>query len=316
MPSKNQPFHPANRHQGNYDFAHLTEVSADLLDYISLNDHGNTSIDFTDPTAVKALNAAILKAYYKIVDWNIPQGQLCPAIPGRADYVHYLADLLRVSNQGKLPKKHRLTVLDIGTGASGIYPLLGVADYGWTFVATDINPASLANIQNILAANPTFAAQITLRLQPDEKAIFRHIVTDDDWFDISMCNPPFHASLAEAQSGTQRKWNNLGKAQSTKNQAPLLNFGGQGAELWCPGGELAFIERMILESVAISGRCFWFSCLVSKSANLVPLKALLKRVHVQDLREIDMAQGNKQSRFLAWTFLTPTQQTAWKKLRW
>src|SRR5450830_1257395 len=207
-------------------------------------------------------------------------------------------------------------VRDIGTGASGIYPLLGVAEYGWHFVASDINADSLSNVQKILDSNPASSSQITLRLQHDPNTIFNNIIAPDDWFDLTMCNPPFHGSLAEAQEGTQRKWNNLSKKFTNDSATPVLNFGGQGAELWCLGGELAFIERMIKESTALSGRCFWFTCLVSKSANLAPLKVILKRVGVQEQREIAMAQGNKQSRFLAWTFLTPVQQTGWRKLRW
>ena len=316
MPPKHQPFHPANRHQGSYDFARLTSASPSLSAFTGTNQHGTTTIDFADPIAVKALNTAILKADYQVAEWDIPDGQLCPPIPGRADYVHHLADLLRLSNQGKIPKKQHLTVLDIGTGASGIYPLIGVAEYGWRFVGVDINPDSLKNVQKILDANPRFAEKMTLRLQPDANAIFKHIFVDDDWFDLTMCNPPFHASLAEAQNGAQQKWRNLGKVVSADVNSPTLNFGGRDAELWCPGGELAFIEKMMLESAKIPGRCFWFSCLVSKSTNIPPLKMLLKRLKVQDQCEISMSQGSKQSRFLAWTFLTPPQQTAWKKLRW
>ncbi|MBC3863535.1 23S rRNA (adenine(1618)-N(6))-methyltransferase RlmF [Undibacterium jejuense] len=316
MPTTVQPFHAKNRHQGQYDFARLTQASPALQGFITSNQHGGTSIDFSDPLAVKTLNAAILKSDYSIIGWDIPEGQLCPPIPGRADYIHYLADLLSHSNNGKYPKKKRLDVLDVGTGASGIYPLLGVAEYAWHFVAADINQDSLNNVRQILSTNQALSERITLRLQSDPNAIFKHIVSKDDWFDLTMCNPPFHISLAEAQAGTQRKWRNLGKVSTSDEAAPLLNFGGQGAELWCPGGELAFIERMIKESADIQGQCFWFTCLVSKSANLAPLKTALKRAQVYELREVNMAQGNKQSRFLAWTFLNPVQQAGWKKMRW
>jgi len=316
MPDHSPLFHSKNRHQGHYDFSRLAKVNPELRTLLITNQHGATSIDFANPVAVKALNAAILKVDYGVVEWDIPEGQLCPPIPGRADYIHCLADLLTASNGGKYPQKKRLDVLDIGTGASGIYPLLGIAEYGWHFVASDINPDSLNNVQKILLANPFINERITLRLQNDPNAIFSQIVTQNDWFDLAMCNPPFHTSLAEAQAGAQRKWSNLGKVSESNAPAPLLNFGGQGAELWCPGGELKFIERMIKESAAIRGQCFWFTCLVSKSANLAPLKAALKHVNVHDLREIKMAQGNKQSRFLAWTFLNPAQQAGWKKMRW
>ena len=38
------------------------------------------------------------------------------------------------------------------------------------------------------------------------------------------------------------KWQNLGRDPGGKG--PLLNFGGQGAELWCPSGEVGFIRQM------------------------------------------------------------------------
>lgn len=313
---KSSKLHPRNRHQGRYDFARLVAADSALAVFVMRNEYGESSIDFADPVAVKALNRALLKSEYGILDWDIPEQQLCPPVPGRADYLHYLADLLTSTNKGVPPKKNLLSVLDIGTGANGIYPLIGVSEYGWQFTATDINAASLANVQRILNANPALAVRINLRLQPSANAIFNNIIVDDDWFDLSMCNPPFHTSMAEAQAGSQRKWNKLCKEKQADATTPILNFGGRDAELWCPGGELAFIERMITESASMPGRCFWFSTLVSKSDNLPALKAALKRVKALEIKEIAMSQGNKQSRFLAWTFLTPSQQAAWKKLRW
>jgi 23S rRNA (adenine1618-N6)-methyltransferase len=310
--------HPRNRHQGRYDFSRLTGADARLTPFVSTNAHGEQSIDFADALAVRALNRALLQESYGIEGWDMAPQSLCPPVPGRADYVHYLADLLASCNRGSVPKKKRLQVLDIGTGASLIYPLIGCSEYRWQFVATDINPASLANAQQILDANPQLAAHITLCPQTSANAIFKGIVGEDAWFDLSMCNPPFHASLAEAREGTQRKWQNLGKSGSEAGAKTnsSLNFGGQDAELWCPGGELAFIERMITESAQIATHCFWFTTLVSKSTSLPGIYAALKHAKVQEQRTIAMTQGQKQSRFVAWTFLTPVQQAAWTKLRW
>ena len=302
--------HPRNRHQGRYDFARLVRAEPQLAAFLAVNAHGEQGLDFADPAAVKALNRALLTECYGIVRWDIPANSLCPPVPGRADYLHYLADLLAASNQGRIPKKAGVQVLDIGTGANCIYPLLGVSEYQWQFVASDINAASLANAQSILDANPKIAQQISLRLQTSANAIFKNITLDDEWFDLSMCNPPFHTSLAEAREGTLRKWQNLGKEKSS------LNFGGQDAELWCAGGELAFIQRMIKESCAISTRCFWFTTLVSKSTNLPGIYAALKQAKVTDFKTMAMSQGQKQSRLVAWTFLNPAQQAAWRKLRW
>ncbi len=312
-------FHQRNRHQGRYDFAALLEADkinteSSLANFLQTNSVGDISIDYSNPHAVKALNRALLSHQYGIRNWDIPDGNLCPPIPGRADYIHFLADLLNRSNHDKPPKKGVVTALDIGTGANGIYPLIGANEYQWHFVATDINAASLSNFQFILDANPSLKTQIELRQQSNSKAVFQGIIEQNEWFDVSMCNPPFHASREEAESGTTRKWNNLGK--SDKKQHSVLNFGGIGAELWCPGGEAAFIDNMIKESEQFKTQCFWFTCLVSKAANLPALRRSLKRVQALETKVVEMQQGQKQSRFIAWTFLTPEQRTAWAKLRW
>ncbi len=308
--------HPRNRLQGRYDFPLLLQADAALDKFVRVNEYGEKSIDFADPTAVKALNRALLKHSYGIQGWDIPPQNLCPPVPGRADYIHYLADLLAASNNGIIPTGKSIQVLDIGTGANCIYPLIGHSEYGWRFVATDIDAESLTNAQAILNANPGLTQQVTLRLQPSHDAIFKNIIRDDDWFDLTLCNPPFHASQAEARAGTQRKWKNLGKPGNENSTHPNLNFGGQDAELWCAGGEEGFIQRMIVESKKISTHCFWFTTLVSKSSSLPSIYAALNRAGVQEHKTIAMSQGQKQSRLVGWTFLNPVQQAGWRKLRW
>jgi 23S rRNA (adenine1618-N6)-methyltransferase len=203
----------------------------------------------------------------------------------------------------------RARVLDIGTGANCIYPLIGHSVYGWQFVGSDIDPNALANAQRIVDVNHGFSASIVLRLQTAPEAIFKGIIQADESFDLTLCNPPFHASLSEARAGTQRKWQNLGKENLKK---PLLNFGGQGAELWCKGGEEAFICRMIAESMQYAANCLWFTTLVSKSASLPAVYRALKLAAVQDYRTIEMAQGQKKSRIVAWTFLDESRRRAWR----
>lgn len=315
-PNNAAPFHPRNRHQGEYDFIRLISAHPPLAYYVQASAHGGQSIDFADAAAVKALNCALLRAFYDIQGWDIPAGNLCPPVPGRADYIHYLADLLAASNganRGRIPKT--VQALDIGCGANCIYPLIGASEYGWQVVGSDINPASIKNAQTILAANPAMAARITLRQQTNPQAIFEGVIRDDEWFDLSLCNPPFHTSRAAAQAGSARKWRNLGK-RTGADEAVALNFGGLDAELWCEGGELAFIQRMIAESRSMATRCLWFTTLVSQAENLPRVLQALKAAKVLAHRTVAMSQGQKQSRFVAWTFLTPTQQAAWAKVRW
>ncbi|ACO77388.1 putative SAM-dependent methyltransferase [Azotobacter vinelandii CA] len=308
------PLHPRNRHRGRYDFPALIRRHPALAAFVILNPYGKRSIDFADPEAVKALNRALLAEHYGIRQWDIPPGYLCPPIPGRADYLHGLADLLAAEHGGIIPRGAALRVLDIGVGANCIYPLIGHREYGWRFLGADIDPIALASAEAIVRANPGLAAAIRLRRQNDPAHIFQGLLRSDERFDLSLCNPPFHASPEEAVRGSRRKWRNLGKLDP-RRKLPLLNFGGQGAELYCPGGEAAFVARMIAESAQFAGQVCWFSSLISKTANLPAARAALQRAGAREVRVVPMAQGQKQSRFVAWTFLDDAARRHWREER-
>jgi len=305
--------HPRNRFRRGYDFPRLIQACPELAAFVRRNPYGNDSIDFANPAAVKALNRALLVEAYGIRDWELPEPYLCPPIPGRADHLHHLADLLARSNGGTLPGS--LRVLDIGVGANAIYPLLGHGEYGWNFLGSDIDTGALAVAERLRQANPGLRGALELRHQPRAEQLFRGVIREGERFDLSLCNPPFHASAAAAREGTQRKLWNLGQAQDVR-RSPRLNFGGQAAELWCPGGEEGFITRMIEESAEFRTQCFWFTSLVSKSATLQALHRVLGRVRALERHTLEMAQGQKRSRILAWTFLDAEQREAWRRERW
>ena len=297
--------HPCNRHQGQYDFAELVQSCPELASLLIHNPSGGTTIDFADAHAVRVLNRALLRSQYGVQHWDLAQGYLCPPIPGRADYLHGLADLLS-SSAGSGNQTAR--VLDIGVGANCIYPLLGQASYGWRFVGTDIDAHALSAAQGIIDANKLEGA-IELRLQTQRGKIFAGVLKPDERFDLSLCNPPFHSSAAIADSVNRRKWRNFGVFEGTGTAA--LNFGGKGGELWCTGGEASFIKRMINESVTVRDQVLWFSSLVSKAGNVPDIVKQLKKVGAVEVRTVPMAQGNKQSRFVAWSFLDAPERSAW-----
>ena len=318
-PSSTQTgLHPRNRHQGRYDFAALTAASPALSSFLVNTPGGEASIDFSSPAAVRALNRALLKTQYGIAHWDLPEGYLCPPIPGRADYLHGLADLLAAApadgtHAEVIPRGSSVRVLDIGTGANLIYPLLGHREYGWRFVGTDIDIAALRAAEAIADANG-LRKMIELRHQPDPARIFDGLLRDDEVFDLTLCNPPFHASTADAARGNERKRRNLGQRDAAGTEA-RLNFGGQSTELSCAGGEAGFVRRMIRESADIPTRACWFSTLIAKSEHLADMRKQLQQVAAQDVRVVAMAQGNKQSRFVAWSFLDAAQREAWRASR-
>lgn len=312
-PEEKPGLHPRNKHRGRYDFKALTKSFPELTPFVRLNEYNDESIDFANAAAVMVLNRALLKHYYGIHHWTIPAGYLCPPIPGRADYIHYAADLLGSCNKGIIPTGDRIRLLDVGVGANCIYPIIGNTEYGWSFAGSDIEPVAIQSAAKITEQNASLKGKIELRLQSNAKDIFSGIIHTNDHFDMTICNPPFHSSAEEAQSGTLRKLSNLNGKRITK---PALNFGGKNNELWCEGGEEKFVQKMIAQSKVFSASCFWFSTLISKSAHLKSVYAALKNAKAFDVKTISMQQGNKTSRVVAWTYLTAERQKKWTDTRW
>jgi 23S rRNA (adenine1618-N6)-methyltransferase len=310
---KEASLHPRNLHQGTYDLEALIRSSPELKRHVFINAYGNQTLDFSNPDGVKSLNRALLIHFYRIKTWDIPADFLCPPIPGRVDYIHYVADLLAETNLKKIPSGPTVSILDIGTGANLIYPVLGNASYGWRFVGSELNDQAIQSAEMILQSNPRLLSEISIRKQSDPKKILTGIIQPLEFFDLTICNPPFHHSAEEARLGTLRKVKNLhGKTDAE----PALNFGGQADELWCVGGELGFIKETIRESAEFRSQVLWFSSLVAKSEHLKLLQVELKKAGVFEQKVIEMAQGNKKSRLIAWTFLTKSQQEVWSRKRW
>ncbi|RZJ76065.1 MAG: 23S rRNA (adenine(1618)-N(6))-methyltransferase RlmF [Flavobacterium sp.] len=317
MPSEKSPqekstLHAKNKNRERYDLNALLACTPELSSYIIPNKLGEDSVDFANPVAVKLLNKALLHHYYGIENWDFPDANLCPPIPGRADYIHYVADLLMESNFGRIPPGDKVTCLDIGAGASCIYPILGVTEYNWNFIASDIDFDSIESAKAIMSANQSLAGKIDCRLQKNPKAFFRGILAADEKVDATVCNPPFHASVTEAEKGTQRKVKNL---TGKREKAAELNFAGIATELVYAGGEAKFINDMIFESRTFGKNCFWFTTLVSKQSNLKGIYKALENVNATS-KTIAMGTGNKTSRIVAWTFLSKEEQKVWRESRW
>jgi len=307
--------HTRNIHRNGYPFEELSQLHPPLANFLATSTKAKISIDFANPNAVKALNAALLNKYYEVKFWDIPPGFLCPAVPGRADYIHHIADLLADGNSADIPTGKNVKGLDVGTGANLIYPIIGSQSYGWQFVGSDVSPISIKSAKAIINANASLTKYVKIRQQSDSKSYFKNIIGQDDYFDFTLCNPPFHSSKEAAEKGNVRKLKGLQHNQNKQSpnrntkanfkhigQSPALNFGGQNNELWCEGGELKFVLAMIEESIEYKSQVGWFTCLVSKSQHLNDLKKAILKHRPSDYKQIDMGQGNKLSRFIAWTF--------------
>ncbi len=312
-PEEKSSLHPRNKHRKRYNFPELIATCPELAAFVHENKYGDESVDFFDPKAVKMLNKALLKHHYGVENWDIPPGYLCPPIPGRADYLHHIADLLASGNAGNIPTGTDIVCMDIGVGANCVYPIIASQEYGWSCIGTDIDAVAIQSAHRILESNPVLSAHITLRMQPSPADMFRGMIHEGERIDLTICNPPFHASFEEAQAATRRKIRNL---KGKKINKPIQNFGGKQGELWCKGGEVRFVRDMIYQSRHFATSCHWFSTLISKESHLKGVYSTLQKVKAIRVETLPMGQGNKISRIVAWTFLKPEQQKAWAADRW
>lgn len=281
--------HSRNIHRTPYDLDALAGSHKPLDAFVFTNEYGTKTINFSDPKAVLHLNKALLKHHYGILEWEIPENYLCPPIPGRADYIHHLKDLI---GQDEEIKTDKVKGLDIGMGANCIFPILGARIYNWEMTGADVDLPAVHSALNIKNLNPGLEEYINIRHQEDRSNVFKGIVKEGEFYHFSMCNPPFHASEEAARKANVQKTGNLGSAS-------ILNFGGQANELWCNGGEALFVKRMIKESVNFKTQIRWFTSLVSQKPNLPKLIKQIEKLKASH-KIIEMESGNKKSRILAW----------------
>ena len=312
-PAKKERLHARNKHRERYDFKVLIDCCPELGQFVTENKYGDPTIDFFNAEAVKTLNKTLLFHYYGLTYWDIPDGYLCPPIPGRADYIHHIADVMSTSNEGEVPRGNNIKCLDIGVGANCVYPIIGNSEYGWSFIGADIDQVAIDSANKIVTSNSNLKGKVDCRLQADSQHIFSGILQKDERVDVSICNPPFHASLEESQAGTLRKLSNLKNKKIIKAE---LNFGGKEGELWTEGGEKRFILNMIRESKRFGKSCCWFSTIVSKQSNLKYIYRELDEIMAEEYKTIPMGQGNKTSRIVAWTFLSVKEEKKWVQDRW
>ncbi|MEN3322347.1 23S rRNA (adenine(1618)-N(6))-methyltransferase RlmF [Mariniflexile soesokkakense] len=299
---KNNPnFHSKNKHKLGYDIVALCEAYPNLLSFVFENSFQTKTIDFANPKAVKALNTALLVKHYNITFWEFPETNLCPPIPGRVDYIHHLSGLLQASKI-----KEDISVFDIGTGASCIYPILGTAEYQWKFTGVDIDETSLKHAQKIITKNG-LTNSVSLVYQKDKSLIFKGVLNISDRYSATMCNPPFYKSEQEALNATSNKLQGL----NSKETKVIRNFSGTHNELWYKGGEKAFLHNYLYESSLFKQQCFWFTTLVSKKELVKGMYASLKKLGAKEIKTINMGHGNKLSRIVVWTFLNPEEQKKW-----
>lgn len=131
--------HPNNKYSDNPpDFTLLASLYPSFQPFLQYSSSGYPRIDWTDFNATRELTRVLLHHDHAI-NWWIPDGQLCPTVPNRSNYIHWLQDLLSsqiIPNSSFSNGGTQVRGFDIGTGANCIYPLLGASLIGWSFVGS------------------------------------------------------------------------------------------------------------------------------------------------------------------------------------
>jgi 23S rRNA A1618 N6-methylase RlmF len=130
------------------------------------------------------LTYAILAVDYQL-KLEIPLTTLTPMIPNRIMYLQFIHQhCIRASDK-------QIHAIDIGTGASCIYPLLGCRLYHWSFIATEIDPTSVEYALANVHRNHYSEKIKVLHSSSIERLPISYIRSHDSpsIYHFSMCNP-------------------------------------------------------------------------------------------------------------------------------
>lgn len=256
-----------------YEFTTLLHNNADLRRYATASTNGQLKLDLSSREATYALTRAILCDHFSL-RFTLPQGQLVPTVPNRVQYLTWATELL-----GLQAREVQRVVVDIGTGPSCIYALLGTRLFPeWSFVATDTDPVAIESARRNVEDNDLGKVTVLLtlsegKLLPSEIASLKPSLT--------VCNPPFHAELPDTA-------------------APA----GSQSQLVTEGGEYAFVCRLADESTQLPS-IEWFTSLVGRKVDLPRIVAYLRssRVRALYVKTVELSQGGRTTRWaVAWSF--------------
>ncbi|XP_067866637.1 RNA N6-adenosine-methyltransferase mettl16 [Heterodontus francisci] len=285
----NKSMHPRNRYKDQPpDFTYLASKYTEFQQHIHTSLTGKVSLNFKDPEAVRALTCTLLKEDFGLTI-DIPLERLIPTVPLRLNYIHWVEDLI-----GSGPDKTKLIRgIDIGTGASCIYPLLGATMNGWFFLATEVDDMCFNYAKKNVEQN--HLSDLIKVVKVPQKTLLMDALKEESEivYDFCMCNPPFFANQLEAKGVNSRN--------PSRPPPSSVNTGGI-TEIMAEGGELEFVKRIIHDSLQLKKRLRWYSCMLGKKCSLAPLKEELRQQEVPKVTHTEFCQGRTMRWALAWSF--------------
>jgi 23S rRNA A1618 N6-methylase RlmF len=237
----------------------------------------NNKIDFTDAEASKELTRIILKNDFNL-EWDMPLNHLIPPVMNRVNYIYWINDLIKIKCFNE-----NIKGIDIGVGASCIYPLLGTSIYGWKFLGTEIDKESV-NFSNENIKRNKLENEISIIYNDNNTLILNGIIPKDEIFDFCMCNPPFFSNELESE----------------RNNPKTICTGNKN-ELMTEGGELQFISQIITDSLLLKNQICWFTSMIGKKETLKSLKLKLNDLNI-NYYITEFINGNITRWGIAWSF--------------
>ncbi|KAK9239715.1 hypothetical protein V1525DRAFT_436901 [Lipomyces kononenkoae] len=291
--------HPRNPYAENPpDFRALAESYAKLAEFL----HYDAIIDFSDPEAVCALTEALLHKDFDI-DVDLLPDRLCPRIANRLNYILWLQDLLDSDSydSNNVNQNTPIWGLDIGTGTSCIYPLLGCRlRANWNFIASDVDNLAVSHAAKAVARNKLAERILVVQTAPADPLFPNPLLRDShamQYFHFTMCNPPFYSSSADYNASQSLK---VTSAHSFTAATP--------EEMITPGGEAAFVQRMINESMEafrihpVTGNT-WYTSMLGKLDSLKTVVSTLREHRISNYAVAEFIQGQHTRRWaVAWRF--------------
>ncbi|EFW17460.1 hypothetical protein CPSG_05903 [Coccidioides posadasii str. Silveira] len=292
---------PRNIYRQDVDFRSLALEDPDFAKFLKVNGQ----LDFNDPGAVRQLTKSLLRRDFKL-NVELSDDRLCPPVPNRFNYVLWLQDLIDTTNddyRGGYDPEREVVGLDIGTGASCIYPLLACAQRPkWMFVATDINDKNFQYAQENVKRNNLQSRIRVVKTTAEDPLIALGDKVPFERLQFTMCNPPFYESEEEMLASA-----------NLKHRPPNSACTGAPVEMVTAGGEESFVQRIIDESLKLRNKVQWYTSMLGKLSSVTKLIEKLLESGNQNWAVTEFVQGSKTRRWaIAWSWrdLRPTMGVA------
>lgn len=240
------------------------------------------------------INAKLLKQNYDL-NIHVPSEALVPFMDNRRNYISFLENIYDIISHKDCRQliPNEIHCIDIGTGYSAIYPLLGCkCRPEWKWFATELDQEALSYAEKNIQRN-NFQDKIELIKVTDPFQLFPLLNKSSRYNETApfitfvVCNPPFYQNEQEYQTSIQTK-------------KPLkFHVSGTVTERFTHGGELEFCKRMILDSR--DNDILICTCMIGKKSNLMILLNFLASIRIHWFTFHTLRQGMTWRWIIAWS---------------